>query len=118
MNNLAHLLNGTITYSKDEYGKRVDTYPIKYVLNEATKKTSKCSDKDKSKQEEYKEAVRDLKTSWLAKLGKIQQMKLCKIIRHYFLLLQMLVQDRKNYMKSCAQNFLIIFPFIHRICKV
>ncbi|KAF5299966.1 hypothetical protein FQA39_LY11339 [Lamprigera yunnana] len=68
VNNLAHFLTGTITYAKDDYGKKVDVYPIKYVLNENSKKSTKPSDKDKTKVEEYKEAVRDLKTMWLAKL--------------------------------------------------
>lgn len=51
-------------------GKKVDTYPIKYVLYDNTKKITKIPDKDKTKFEEYTENLRDLKTSWLAKMGK------------------------------------------------
>lgn len=68
VNNFAHFLTGTVTYAKDDNGKRVDGYQIKYVLNENAKKPSKPVDKDKSKVDEYKEALRDLKTAWLAKL--------------------------------------------------
>ncbi|KAK5646152.1 hypothetical protein RI129_004616 [Pyrocoelia pectoralis] len=67
-NNFAHFLIGTVTYAKDELGKKVDTYPIKYILNENSKKPSKTIDKDKSKNDEYKEALRDLEVAWLAKL--------------------------------------------------
>ena len=43
------------------------------MLPEAPKKSSNAKDskdKEKTKWEEYKEAVRDLKTTWLSKLGK------------------------------------------------
>lgn len=43
VNNLAHFLSGTVTYAKDELGKRVDTYPIKYIINENAKKLVKLS---------------------------------------------------------------------------
>lgn len=39
-------------------------------MNENSKKTIKSSDKDKTKLEEYNESLRDLKTSWLSKLGR------------------------------------------------
>ncbi|PNF43825.1 Tripeptidyl-peptidase 2 [Cryptotermes secundus] len=73
---LGHFLTGTITYSKDEIGKKVDVYPFKYVLPESPKKTSKSSDmkdKEKTKWEEYNEVIRDLKISWLAKLEPDEQ---------------------------------------------
>lgn len=59
---------GTITYAKDEFGKKVDTYPFKYIPVEPTKKPASKTDKDKTKTEEYNEALRDLKTSYLGKL--------------------------------------------------
>lgn len=62
-------LTGSITYAKDDIGKKVDSYPFKYVLNEAPKKSNKSTEpKEKTKEEEFEEAVRDVKTAWLAKL--------------------------------------------------
>ncbi|XP_017768276.1 PREDICTED: tripeptidyl-peptidase 2 [Nicrophorus vespilloides] len=69
-NNMAHYLTGTVTYAKDELGKKTDVYTMKYVLGENNKKSSvKSSDKDKTKWEEYLDALRDVKVAWLAKLG-------------------------------------------------
>ncbi|KAJ4440491.1 hypothetical protein ANN_08632 [Periplaneta americana] len=75
---MGQFLSGTITYSKDEIGKKVDVYPFKYVLPEAPKKScntkaSDSKDKEKTKWDEYTEALRDLKTTWLAKLEPGEQ---------------------------------------------
>ncbi|KAJ8975804.1 hypothetical protein NQ317_013735 [Molorchus minor] len=69
-NNPAHYLTGTITYAKDEYGKKADSYPIKYILmdNNVKKNVSSNGNTDKTKLEESNEAIRDLKTQWLSKL--------------------------------------------------
>jgi hypothetical protein len=53
-------------------------YPFKYVLTEPPKKSSntKSSDtkeKEKTKWDEFNEVIRDMKTSWLAKLGELNQ---------------------------------------------
>ncbi|XP_022914704.1 tripeptidyl-peptidase 2 isoform X2 [Onthophagus taurus] len=68
-NNPAQYLTGIITYAKDELGKKADTYPFKYILFETGKRSSndKNVDKDKSKQDEYHDAERDLKILWLSK---------------------------------------------------
>lgn len=55
-----------------------DVYPFTYVLPEPPKKSSSskssdAKDKEKTKLEEYNDELRDLKTSWLAKLGKAYQ---------------------------------------------
>lgn len=55
-----------------------DVYPFKYVLTEAPKKSSNTKssdtkDKEKTKWDEYNEVIRDLRTSWLAKLGEFNQ---------------------------------------------
>lgn len=66
-------LTGNITYAKDELGKKVDMYPFKYVLGEPGKKT-KASGKDKkekTKFEEYIEAVTEAEIDWLGKLGEL-----------------------------------------------
>ncbi|EEB17144.1 tripeptidyl-peptidase, putative [Pediculus humanus corporis] len=68
-----HYLSGTISYTKDENGKKADVYPFKYILPEPGKKTSgneenKEQDKDKTKYAEYKESLRDLKINWLGKV--------------------------------------------------
>lgn len=47
----------------------MDTYIIKYILYDVTKKIAKLPDKDKTKLEEYTESLRDLKTAWLPKIG-------------------------------------------------
>lgn len=72
-NNPAHFLTGTITYAKEDFGKKADTYPIKYILVDVNVKKSPQgngnNNSEKTKQDEYHEAVRDLKTQWLSKLG-------------------------------------------------
>ncbi|KAI4503188.1 hypothetical protein M0802_001410 [Mischocyttarus mexicanus] len=69
---LGSYLQGTITLCKDENDKKVDTHTFKYVLSEPNKKQNNCtskSDKEKTtKWDEYTEAIRDLKCTWLAKL--------------------------------------------------
>ena len=59
------------------------------MLPEAPKKSSTTKDskdKEKTKWDEYKEAVRDLKTTWLAKLGKIHETSLIHSLTLYIYL--------------------------------
>lgn len=69
-------MSGTITYAKDEVGKKADTYPIKYFLsyNSSPKKTASNGGTDapseKSKMDEYNDNLRDLGTIWIPKLDK------------------------------------------------
>ncbi|CAH1153592.1 unnamed protein product [Phaedon cochleariae] len=70
-NNPAHYLSGTITYTRDENGKKADVYEIKYFLTDnITKKSPLLNgpNSDKTKLDEYNEAIRDLRTQWLPRL--------------------------------------------------
>ncbi|XP_057365075.1 tripeptidyl-peptidase 2-like [Daphnia carinata] len=66
--------SGTISYCKDEQGKKVGTYPFDYTLVEPPKttngnKTEKDGEKRKNAKEEMIESLRDLKITWLTKLA-------------------------------------------------
>lgn len=70
-NNAAHYLTGYVTFAKDELGKKVDSYPVKYYLTDSSgssNKKSNSNQNDKSKMEEYNDAIRDAKIQWLAKM--------------------------------------------------
>jgi tripeptidyl-peptidase-2 len=87
---LGSYLQGTITFCKDEIGKKVDVYTFKFVLSEPAKKSVNQNNKvDKeltTKWHEYKKAMRDLKCSWLAKLGE-----------YFFFLFCLIVNCKINY---------------------
>ncbi|KAL0268476.1 UNVERIFIED_CONTAM: hypothetical protein PYX00_010404 [Menopon gallinae] len=70
LSTVGQYLTGNITYAKDELGKKVDTYPFKYVLGESCKKSkNSCKDtKEKTRFEEYTESVTESKIEWLGKL--------------------------------------------------
>ncbi|KAK2181249.1 hypothetical protein NP493_405g05002 [Ridgeia piscesae] len=83
-----HYMTGTMTFAKDENGKKSDTYPFMYVLADQPKKakpsnstnslssgsvasinsSSNNVNVEKTKEQEYEEALRDLKITWMAKL--------------------------------------------------
>ncbi|UYV81022.1 TPP2 [Cordylochernes scorpioides] len=67
-----HFLQGTISFAKDDAAKKVNVYPFRYIFAEtgtAGKKVLKSTamEKDKSPEEEFTEALRDLKISWIYK---------------------------------------------------
>ncbi|KAL0901074.1 hypothetical protein ABMA27_006396 [Loxostege sticticalis] len=74
---IGHTLSGTVTFAKDELGRKVDTYALQYVVCEPPKRTnSNSKDKDKSKpHDDYMDAYKELTTNWLAKLegDKLEQ---------------------------------------------
>lgn len=64
-------LEGTIIYAKDDVAKKIDMYNFQYLLIDGTgmKKPSNGSkDTTKSKQDEYKEGLRDYQCNQIAKL--------------------------------------------------
>ncbi|CAH1781843.1 unnamed protein product [Owenia fusiformis] len=78
-----HFLTGTISFPKDDSAKKVDTYPFWYTSTEAPKKQKSVAgakdngkkgekgekgEKEKTKEEEFNEAIRDLKITWMSKL--------------------------------------------------
>lgn len=72
---VGHYLQGTISYAKDELGKKADVYKFKYIMPESAKKnkgeSSKDKEKEKQKAEDLDDAMRDFSISWLAKLGEV-----------------------------------------------
>ncbi|CAG0918332.1 unnamed protein product [Notodromas monacha] len=78
---VGHMLTGTICYVRDEWMKKACSYPIRFVIAEHPKKNSnaagkeeagkgkkKDDEKDEKKTDAFKEAVRELKISWIGKL--------------------------------------------------
>uniref|UniRef100_A0A0A9YF50 Tripeptidyl-peptidase 2 n=2 Tax=Lygus hesperus TaxID=30085 RepID=A0A0A9YF50_LYGHE len=64
-------LKGSVTFCKSENSRKTDSFSFKYVLSDLTKKSGNSNNKpanEKTKWEEYQEALRDLKSSWLSKL--------------------------------------------------
>ena len=66
-------LEGTIIYAKDDFGKKVDIYNFQYLLIEGGLKKPSNGTKDttKSKQDEYKEGLRDFQCNQIAKLDAV-----------------------------------------------
>ncbi|XP_071798150.1 tripeptidyl-peptidase 2-like isoform X2 [Asterias amurensis] len=67
---LGQMLTGTITLAKNEPGK-TDSYPFIYVLTQTPHKPHAAKaekTKEKTKEEEFAEALRDFKISWITKL--------------------------------------------------
>lgn len=65
-------MTGSITYAKDDLGKKVDSYNFKYILLDSNSKKSTgnniSSNSEKSKLDEFNEGIRDLKVQLLGKM--------------------------------------------------
>ncbi|XP_064639092.1 tripeptidyl-peptidase 2-like isoform X2 [Lineus longissimus] len=66
-------LTGTISYAKDDLAKKAATYPFTYVITEPSKKNNKngkekSKEKEHTKEEEFIEAMRDMKVTWITKM--------------------------------------------------
>lgn len=92
-------LTGMITYAKDEFGKKVDVYPFKFIPHDPAKKFNNKTDKEKTKMEEYNEALRDLKTSTLSKLGNCFEFTNI-VLAIQFVFLQMCWNKQTLYMTN------------------
>ena len=64
---MGQYLQGSVSFVKDEFGKKADTYSIKYVLNENAKK-----DKNKSSSKKdtpsFAESMAEQKINWIGKM--------------------------------------------------
>ncbi|KAJ8930438.1 hypothetical protein NQ314_016765 [Rhamnusium bicolor] len=58
-NNPAHYLTGTITFAKDEYGKKADNYPIKYILADNSVKKSALSNDSAAAETTYEDLLKE-----------------------------------------------------------
>lgn len=66
-------LSGSVTFAKDELGRKVNSYALTYVACEAPRRASSPRDKDKparAPHDDYMDALKDFTTGWLAKLGQ------------------------------------------------
>ncbi|XP_065200491.1 tripeptidyl-peptidase 2 isoform X2 [Planococcus citri] len=60
-------LVGSVSFSKDKVGKKVDSHPIRYFLADIGKKNQKPTEPPKSKDEEFQDAYKEFMTSWISK---------------------------------------------------
>lgn len=73
-------LQGAVSVTKDEVGKKLCTYPLKLVIPEPQGKikspSASTKDSNKTKVDEMQEQLRDIKISWLSKLDADESRKL------------------------------------------
>ncbi|KAJ8735983.1 hypothetical protein PYW08_006639 [Mythimna loreyi] len=71
---VGHTLSGSVTFAKDECGRKVDSYALHYVPCEPPRRAPAPKDKPKP-HDDYMDAVKDFTVNWLAKLegDKLEQ---------------------------------------------
>ncbi|XP_012543904.3 tripeptidyl-peptidase 2 isoform X2 [Bombyx mori] len=73
---VGHTFSGTISFAKDELGRKVDTYALQYLACEPPKRNANSKDKEKGKaHDDYMDAVKEFTVGWIAKLegDKLEQ---------------------------------------------
>ena len=72
---MGQYLQGSVSFAKDEFGKKADTYALKYVLNESAKK-----DKNKSSSKKdvpsFAETMAEQKINWIGKMSSEEGLKM------------------------------------------
>ncbi|XP_050669652.1 tripeptidyl-peptidase 2 [Leptidea sinapis] len=77
---IGQTLTGSVTFAKDELGRRVDSYPLQCVVCEPPRRRD-ARDRDRERDkarlfDDYLEAVKDLAATWMPKLegDKLEQL--------------------------------------------
>ncbi|VVC95280.1 unnamed protein product [Leptidea sinapis] len=70
-------LTGSVTFAKDELGRRVDSYPLQCVVCEPPRRRD-ARDRDRERDkarlfDDYLEAVKDLAATWMPKLARLAE---------------------------------------------
>ena len=67
-------LEGTVSLSKDELGKKADTFPVKFMLCEPSKRDKNSNKKkDTTLTASYQESLFEHKANWLAKMDPVTE---------------------------------------------
>ncbi|XP_075977565.1 tripeptidyl-peptidase II [Anticarsia gemmatalis] len=68
-------LSGTVTFAKDELGRKVDSYALHHVCVEAPRRAAPRDKEKRAPHDDYMDALKDFTTNWLAKIegDKLEQ---------------------------------------------
>ena len=65
---IGQYLQGSMTFAKDEDGKKADVYTVKYIINEAAKKDKNKGNTGKKADTCFAEAMAEQKINWIGKM--------------------------------------------------